>query len=77
MAMDEDKHHTLTQIERDIKEIKEKLDRIMDQLGIGKVRPVDVIEIRERAHRDVERLLQRRARRDERAQQAGSGPTTR
>lgn len=46
----------MTESERDIKEIKEKLDAIMNHLGIGKTTPAMVVDIRERAKRKAEKL---------------------
>ncbi len=43
--------------EQDIKEIKEMLERLCNYLGIGKIRPADVIELRERAKRKAEKLV--------------------
>jgi hypothetical protein len=40
----------------DIKEIKEKLDAIITFLGIGKLKPINVIDIREKAKQKAVKL---------------------
>lgn len=47
----------------DIKEIKEKLDVIMNHLGIGKIRPDDVVNIRIKAKERAEKLVNQEDRR--------------
>lgn len=52
----------MAQIEQDIKEIKEKLEILCNHLGIGKIRPADVIELRDRAKRKAEKLVSQKTR---------------
>lgn len=47
----------------DVKEIKEKLDIIMNHLGIGKIRPADVINIKIKAKERAEKLVNQEDRR--------------
>ena len=53
----------MTQTDIDIKDIKEKLEILLNHLGIGKTRPADVIEARLWADREVESFVSKKARR--------------
>lgn len=42
--------------ERILKEVNEKIDKICEVLGIGKVPPAKIIDLKERAKQKAERL---------------------
>ena len=49
----------MTQIEKDITDIKTSLAEIKKVLGIGRTAPADVVDIRRRAMRDAEDIKRR------------------
>jgi hypothetical protein len=56
------------QIEQDLKEIKEKLELLCNHFGVGKVRPTDAREIRERAKKKANQIISKQHRSSNRRQ---------